>query len=376
LLDAEHDNIRETLQRLIDGSDGHAAIRLAGALGTYWHERGHWGEGRRWLLHALALTAGERSVERARALLALAESTSSFAGIATTRAELEEAVEIAREQGNTNMLAITLVYLSFAYGWQQDQVGRRRAFSEARAIADTIDSAFVDASLGIFESLGRVMDGELAAAHADLVEGAAVLLGLGDDHLAARSLMYAGNVARLMGELCVARTDLERSIELTRGPALLGTRAHAAMTLAQVAMELGDPDASSRFRECTVELDRIGDDRCLAVCERTLGSLAFDDDRPDEALAHLRASLDGLARYDERSLAVAFADLARIHARRGNAAGASRLLGTARMLADRSGLPLSAAERGRLDAAAAVCAPVEVPEALDLDAALTIARAG
>ncbi len=43
-LDAEHDNIREALDRLIASRDGERAELLAGAMGTYWAERGHWGK--------------------------------------------------------------------------------------------------------------------------------------------------------------------------------------------------------------------------------------------------------------------------------------------------------------------------------------------
>ena len=173
--------------------------------------------------------------------------------------------------------------------------------------------------------------------------------------------MYAGNVARIMGIFPPLRRDLEQSIELASADVLHGTRTHSALTLAQVAMELGDPDAPSWFRECMVDLERIGDDRCLATCERVLGSQALDEGRPDEAMRLLQSSLEALALHDERSLAVALADIARIRAVRGDGEAATQLVGAARILAERSGVPLSGGERERLAAAAAECVCAEHP---------------
>ena len=59
-LDGEHDNVREALEGLLVAGFGELAVLLAGAMGTYWSERGHWGEGQRWPTRALTLTAGSR----------------------------------------------------------------------------------------------------------------------------------------------------------------------------------------------------------------------------------------------------------------------------------------------------------------------------
>jgi ATP/maltotriose-dependent transcriptional regulator MalT len=144
------------------------------------------------------------------------------------------------------------------------------------------------------------------------------------------------------------------------------------LTLAQIALELGDPDAPARFNECMAELERIGDERCLAACLRTLGSLALDEGRPDDALAYFRSGLDGLAQYDERSLAVALGDIARIEAERGDATAAATLAAAARVYAERSGSPLTNVETDRLAAVTGTYA--NGSEAVDLDAALELAR--
>ena len=99
-------------------------------------------------------------------------------------------------------------------------------------------------------------------------------------------------------------------------------------------------------------LEQVGDERCYAICQRSLGSLALDRGDFDEAMHWLGASLDALAEQDERSLAVALADIASVHAAQGRLDLAASLANAARTLARRSGLPLSAAEQARIDRAA------------------------
>ena len=56
-LDDEHDNLRSALGWAQEQGDGLTALRLAGALGRYWAQRGHLSEGRRWCATALKLPA-------------------------------------------------------------------------------------------------------------------------------------------------------------------------------------------------------------------------------------------------------------------------------------------------------------------------------
>ena len=48
-LDAENDNLRAALSWLLEQGEGELALRLSGALGEFWHVRGHLEEGGRWL---------------------------------------------------------------------------------------------------------------------------------------------------------------------------------------------------------------------------------------------------------------------------------------------------------------------------------------
>jgi predicted ATPase len=382
-LDGEHDNIRETLDRLISSRDGQRAELLAGAMGTYWAERGHWGEGQRWLNRALELPTDSRSLERARAFIALAQTTSSFAGIATRADELEQAVEICRNNDAPDQLAAALMYLSLARAWRREFPLMRAAFGDAKQIAAHLGSRWVDAAMAVYDSLALVLEGDRVEAHKGLLQGAAALLDLGDESLAARTLMYAGNVSRLIGDLPAARRELEQSMELARAQEMPGTYAHGTLALAQVAMVLGDTDAPSLFVDCLAALEVVGDVRCTGVCQRSLGSLALDRDELDEALVWLRQSLEPLAAHDQRTLAIAIADIATIYQRHGDAGDAARLATAALVLSEKPGMPLTEDERARIDAAVAAThtelhtngtEPPERDEAVDLAAILAIAH--
>ena len=53
-LEAEYGNLRAALSWSLGGADIELGLRLAGALGEFWHARGYYEEGKRWLERALA----------------------------------------------------------------------------------------------------------------------------------------------------------------------------------------------------------------------------------------------------------------------------------------------------------------------------------
>jgi predicted ATPase/DNA-binding SARP family transcriptional activator len=378
-LDSEHDNVRDALERLLMAGDGERALALAGAMGTYWFERGYIAEGQRYITRALELTAGSESVNRALALVALAEAVSHFEDIARRLEELREATKILREKGSDRHLLFALSLLTMALGMRGYRSEAAASRAEQKEIVTGLDDPWLYTSGSMFESLALVGDGDPIAGRDGLLRCAREFLELGDEIFAARVLMYSGIVSQLAGDFTAARSELGRSIELARQSGIRGTQAHAELTLAQVAMHLGDQDAASLFRDCKVTFETIGDVRCIAICDRSLGSLALDAGRLDEAADLLGQSVAGLATRDLPALAVTIADLATIHHRRSENLRAARFAAAALALAQRPGMPLSAAERARVHAAATEvdASGAEVPMRdgeVDLDALLEVAR--
>jgi ATP/maltotriose-dependent transcriptional regulator MalT len=210
-----------------------------------------------------------------------------------------------------------------------------------------------------------------------------MFLELGDETFAARVLMFSGIVSHRLGDLTDARHELSQSIDLASREGIRGTRAHAQLTLAQVAMDVGDPNAAPLFRECQTVFEMIGDVRCAAVCKRSLGSLELDNDELDVAVELLRQSIEDLASMDRPALAVAIADIATIYQRRGEISDAIKLVDAARTLAQTpsSDIGLSAGEFSRVQAAAAATNAIRTTHTasstasqLDVNAIVEIAR--
>ena len=118
--------------------DAHRALRLAGALGWFWHLRSHFSEGRTRLAQALAAVEA-RDETRARALAAAGEIAAWAGDLEAARPLIEEAVALWRAQGQTQEIACALIEL----GWGCFNAGdadTRRLMEEGFTV-DTAGSA-------------------------------------------------------------------------------------------------------------------------------------------------------------------------------------------------------------------------------------------
>jgi predicted ATPase/DNA-binding SARP family transcriptional activator len=355
-LDAEHDNARAMLSELLDSGDAATALRLAVALHEYWAERGHWAEGSAWLQRALELYGPARDLLRARALLALARTESSFTAIVAHHDGIDEAYALVRDAADTTptdrygaslMRAIVAAFRADA--------GTAKCFLDEAAEAatgfeDDLCRAWVENLIAAHRGLALVLEGDLLGARAAQHECATRFEELGDPGYAGRVLMYGGTISGMLDDNRGAREELSRSVELCASCGVRATEAHSRLALGLVAAELGDEDASTLVKDARTTLTRVGDVRCRAVAERTLGQLAADAGDDRAALRWLRQALPDLGDTDERAFAVALADVARLYRVDGRDREAAALAEAARWFAPRLGLPLSAAEQRRLDA--------------------------
>lgn len=115
----EHDNLRGALGWLFAVGDVELRLRLSGALGVFWHMRGHLREGRWWLETALAST-GERlssaQVKVLRWASYLAWEQSDYRRSITLS---EKLLVPARKLGNKIGLAYALCNLGMAAMFQE-----------------------------------------------------------------------------------------------------------------------------------------------------------------------------------------------------------------------------------------------------------------
>jgi non-specific serine/threonine protein kinase len=122
-LEREQDNLRAALRWLLDQVDPaerEQALRLAGALGYFWHWRGYHTEGLRWLEEALVRapqgvegegSAVSDSAARTRALVAAGELLVLHSDYARARALLEEGLALAQQRQDATATAEASTYL-------------------------------------------------------------------------------------------------------------------------------------------------------------------------------------------------------------------------------------------------------------------------
>lgn len=138
-LETDHDNVRAALAWLEVVGDGETALRITGALGTFWLTRGYLGEGRRWVARALKQRDGVETGVVARALLT-AGTLAMFQGdYAQAEAQLEECLGIHRELGDGNGAYAALTTLAGAAEYQGNDDRAITLYKETLALGRAAD---------------------------------------------------------------------------------------------------------------------------------------------------------------------------------------------------------------------------------------------
>ncbi len=216
-LDAENDNLRAALSWLLEQGKGELALRLSGALGEFWHARGHLEEGRRWLEATLA--RGDDAPARIKALLHAGWMAWEQLDYERSVALGEEALALAREQGDSAATARALYIQGAPTLYQLDFDRAAALFEEAarlqRGVGDVAGLSRTIQALGLtatarhdFMRAAELHEESLALAQeaGDQI-GIIVALGMGafaylgqDDHRRARNLFRKGlELSRSLG---------------------------------------------------------------------------------------------------------------------------------------------------------------------------------
>ncbi|MEH1015487.1 BTAD domain-containing putative transcriptional regulator [Micromonospora sp. CPCC 206060] len=195
--------IRAAFTSALAAGDGRYALRLGGALAMYWYRTGQIVEGTGWLRAAMAAAPDAEPGVRARALLGLGGLAYLAGDPATAGRSMREAVEAAREAGDTVTGTLALAY---------------RALFEAVAGATAIPDAIQDA-------------------------GSAVALArdAGEPAIEAEALSALGMLRRIAGQVDRARVDLAESVQVARRCGHGFVEVSSSWLAMKVALDLADP---------------------------------------------------------------------------------------------------------------------------------------
>jgi non-specific serine/threonine protein kinase len=127
LLDANHDDFRSALQWA--RKRPRDLLRLASALGWFWHLRSYYREGRAWLEEALAAVPNDRSPEAARALWALSMIL-SWSGDVGARHLADRSLELWQENGEPLELALALESIGYSQFMAGEYVNALRSMED------------------------------------------------------------------------------------------------------------------------------------------------------------------------------------------------------------------------------------------------------
>jgi predicted ATPase/DNA-binding SARP family transcriptional activator len=251
----------------------HAALRMAGALWRYWHDRGDRTEGIRWLEAALAAEP-EPSHARARALHGLSVLALRTSDQGRALATAREAVAFYRGSGDEKALCEELHFLGTTAWVFVDFEAAERCLAEAHdraaAAGEAATVASVVHSLGVSEASRRnTQRGR------ELIERSLGLL---------RELPQDGPPLLLPVSLGYGRVEaaterpprmfLEQTFVTARRVKPARAVAHAMCDLAAAARNVGELAAARQLLEDALELFRgLHDDVGLAQALAMLGNL-------------------------------------------------------------------------------------------------------
>jgi len=316
-LETEHDNLRAALSWSLAGGHAGSGLRTANALWWFWHLRGHYTEGRRWLKESLArareagvagsASAAERAMALGRAgFLAVLQTDIVRAG------ELSrEGLALARGSQDDPAAAVPLLTLGYValFGGDHEKAGA--LFGEA---------------LGVFRRLGNGRDVGWA------------LFGL-------------GTLERFRGDNAAAKALYEEALALFEVAGDGDLQAATAFNLGDISMLEGDfGRAKGIFTEALASARKTGGRQAAAVSAANLGLIALFEGDHDRATAFLH---DGLALSQDLGHRLEVVNclepLAALAGARGEPARAARLWGAAEALREAIGSPISPADLGLLE---------------------------
>ncbi|HET8628055.1 MAG TPA: LuxR C-terminal-related transcriptional regulator, partial [Thermomicrobiales bacterium] len=253
-LEADYGNLQAALDWLAERGRAAAGLRLAGALGWFWHSRGPVAEGRRWLDQLLARADGVAPAVRAQALTAAGLLAWSQYDYAPAEASLREAQAIWRTLEDGNGLLRALIFETMI-AWGRGDLVRRVALSEeavtlARTLGDPVWIAQAAVNLGHTRSL----QGDAAGAVPLLDEGIALHRTVGYERGIGWALEIRGNVALLQGDAALAEHRYREGLALAWRHGGIASAAHSLPRLAAAVAAGGRPAEAARLLGATAAM--------------------------------------------------------------------------------------------------------------------------
>lgn len=292
-LERERNNLRAALAWLIKYEETELVLRLCAALWRFWHLRGYWSEGRRWLEAALGLTQnGEPTVARARSLCAAGDLAYYQDDYGAARPLLEESITLCRELNIKRELAIALGALGILLDVQGDHAAARPLLKESERLCRTVGTRWELAHL--LPKLGQraVQAGNLTRAAALTHEALTLAQALNDKSLIATAFSSLASLVAIQGDQTQAMAYDRQCLRLARE---LGDKYLTALTLQNLgytaALQGDMAQAVARAQEGLVLARELGDKLTINLALHSLGYIASLQGNTKQAAVSYREGL-------------------------------------------------------------------------------------
>jgi predicted ATPase/DNA-binding CsgD family transcriptional regulator len=208
-LERDHENLRAALEwSATEEAGAEPALRLAGTLSTFWHNRGHYAEGRRWLDEALARAGEAPPAAQAQALGGASVLAWRQANYEPAWQFAERLATLGREQGDKETEAHGLMMLGL--------VLMRRDQDFPRAVELLKEALTLAKGRGDHRQIGLILAqlGAAARHHGDYERAAAFVEESLVEFRAVVSPGQVGYALRLLGHVRLAQGDLNGAAAL------------------------------------------------------------------------------------------------------------------------------------------------------------------
>lgn len=313
-VEGDLDNMRAALSWLLEREnpeqeDIELAVRLAGALRSFWLLRGAWREGRRWLEKALAVSTAIRTAGKAKVLGAASVIAMRQGDPTKARKYLRECLAIARELDNKLFVSLTLGDLGVV-AFAEGKIGRSAILCRGGLAIAEVEGDLRGVAI-MLQNLGYIAlrQGDVAGAAALLDRSLATARRSGDQRGILEAAIGRGMVALEQGQDQAAIDWFEEALVLARNLRHREGVAHYLEARAGQAALRGQATLAARlWGAAETALDTIGVNTWPA--RQWLYAKYQERARSDaEASAFEAAWMEGRALAPEEAVAAARADL-------------------------------------------------------------------
>jgi predicted ATPase len=321
-LDAEHDNLRAALGWARDAGEQAVMLRLTGALGRYWLQRGHLSEGRQWFTEALALgpadpadPADDADPVRSGWLVAAGRLAIGQAAYDEAGARITAAVALAREQGDDAALAVAFNAQGLLARAQDRYADAAQAHGAALALARAASQRGEEAWALLGLAYAAMFTGDMARVVPLADESLAAARASQDQLVLAQVLFFLAWVASNSGQPGPAEVLATEALGLFAELGETGEHAEAQFVLGTIAIFTADyPRAVDHLERGLAERRARGDEHTTARHLGGLGTALLNLGDLARARAVLAESLVVARRYDDRwSSAMSLMLLGQVH---------------------------------------------------------------